>query len=125
MNGGQDTPVDTAIKGQVETQLDKSKTGNPVTDAIIDTAVTKIKTTSMSTFMAAARNEEKLTTLLSQSTGLPTTVTQPAAKAMFTNQALAPLREALAAGDWIKVGKEAQNLKQNQALGDLLTPQSN
>ncbi|KRM72978.1 hypothetical protein FC34_GL000692 [Lacticaseibacillus brantae DSM 23927] len=120
LNHNQDTAMDTAVKRQVTNRLEAAKTGDPTTDSIIDTSVAKIKQTPMATLMKAADNQQQLTTLLSQATGLPTSVTAPASSSLFQDTDLNAIREDFAAGRWTQVILDSRNLPKNSALSALL-----
>lgn len=107
---GNDTPADSAVKNELVKQIDANKTGNPTVDGVLDQAATTLKNTKMSTIVAAAGNQSKFARLLQSTTGIPAAQANTAAGTVFATSALTPLREAIAAGDYVKAYQAYRNL---------------
>lgn len=109
---GNDTPADNAVKSELVKQIDARKTGDPTTDAMLDQAATTLKNTKMSTIVSAAGNQGKMADLLQSTTGISATQANTAAAAVFSSSELTPLREAVAAGNYVKAYQEYQGLSE-------------
>lgn len=107
---GNDTPADSAVKAQLVKQIEKRKTGDPTTDAVLDQAATTLNNTKMSTIVQAAGNQDKFSHLLQSTTGVPAAQANTAAAAVFSTSELTPLREAVAEGNYVKAYQEYQAL---------------
>lgn len=107
---GNDTPADSAVKSQLVKQIESRKTGDPTTDAVIDKAATTLNNTKMSTIVQAAGNQAKFASLLQTTTGAPAAQANTAAAAVFSSSELAPLREAVAEGNYVKAYQEYRSL---------------
>lgn len=107
---GNDTPADTAVKSAVVKQIQARKTGNPTVDAAIDQAATTLQNTPMKSIIQAAGDQSKLAGLLQTKAGVPAAQANVAASAVFASPELTPLRQAIAAGDYVKAYQEYQSL---------------
>ncbi|WP_054664988.1 hypothetical protein [Lacticaseibacillus camelliae] len=107
---GNDTPADSAVKSQLVKQIETHKTGDPTTDAALDKAASTLDNTKMSTIVQAAGNQDKFASLVQATTGVPAAQANTAAAAVFSSSELAPLREAVAQGNYVKAYQEYQAL---------------
>lgn len=121
-NGGNDTAADKAVKAALVTQLNNQKNGNATTDAAIDTAVSAIDNTKMSTIMKAAKNQADATSMLEQN-GVSSTAAQVVTSAIYNTSALDNLRAKLAAGDYYGVYQAAKTTSANSSDLSSLTTQ--
>ncbi|WP_179395078.1 hypothetical protein [Lacticaseibacillus absianus] len=113
---GNDTPADTAVKNELVKQIEARKTGDSSTDAKIESAASTLKATKMSTIVAAASDQTKMADLLRTSVGASSEQANAAAKLLFANSDLQGVREAVAAGDWVKAYQEYKALNGTEAL---------
>ncbi|KRK98232.1 hypothetical protein FD04_GL001212 [Secundilactobacillus odoratitofui DSM 19909 = JCM 15043] len=116
---GADTPADAVVKSQLIKRVEASKTGNAATDAKINQAVSKLKTTKMSTIMSAADNQQKMSQLLNADTGLSQKQSEAATSVIFNNTQYKQLRKAVAGGHWVQAYQAYQQLSDNGAISNL------
>ncbi|WP_461226970.1 hypothetical protein [Lacticaseibacillus suihuaensis] len=116
---GNDTPADTAVKNELVKQIEAQKTGNADVDARLDTAASTLKATKMATIVKAAGDQSAMAALLKQTTGASSEQAEAASALLFANQSLAGVREAVAAGDWVKAYQAYRNLNGTAALTEL------
>lgn len=113
---GNDTPADNAVKNELVKRINANKTGDPTTDANIDTAVKKLKQTKMATIMKAANNQQQMTKLLDSDTGMSQAQAKTATQIIFKNGQYTDLRQAVAQGKWVAAYKAYRQLSNSGAL---------
>ncbi|WP_125702757.1 hypothetical protein [Lacticaseibacillus daqingensis] len=113
---GNDTAADTVVKNELVKQIEARKTGDATVDAKLDAAATTLKNTKMSRIVAAAGDQAQMTSLLKTTTGASTNQATAAANLLFANDALQPVREAVAAGDWVKAYQAYKSLNGTEAF---------
>ncbi|WP_225047062.1 hypothetical protein [Lacticaseibacillus kribbianus] len=116
---GTDTPADTAVKSTLVKKIEEQKTGNSAVDARIDEAASTLKATKMATIVKAAGDQTAMTSLLKQTTGATSEQAKAAAALLFASPELTDVREAVAAGDWVKAYQAYRDLNGSAALSSL------
>lgn len=107
---GNDTPADSAVKNELVKRIEAQKTGNTATDNLLDRAANTVNSTKMSTIIAAANDEQKMATLLQDTTGVSSATAEVAARTLFNTDSLTPLREAVAQGNYVKAYQAYEDL---------------
>ena len=122
VSGGNDTPVDKAVKSALVSQLKAQKTGDATTDAAIDTATTAITKTKMSTLMKAAKDQSAATAMLERN-GLSASAASAVSSAIYNTSALDSVRDKLASGDYVGVYQAAKATANDSSNLSSLTSQ--